>query len=343
MKAVQIVAIGKPLESREIARPAPGPGEVLVKVSAAGICHSDAHYRAGTSDVGFLPITPGHEVAGVVAELGSGVDGISVGNRVALHYLFTCGHCEYCTSGLEQFCRTGKMVGKHLNGGYAEYVIAPARNAIRIGDSVSDAAAAIMMCSSATAFHALSKTRMSPGDSVAVFGAGGLGMSAIQLARAFGASDVFAVDIDSGKLKDAERYGARPIDPTDGAPEVQIRDMTAGRGVDVALEFAGLPVTQEQAILSLGVQGRVALAGIGSRPFTVAGYPTLINREVEIVGVSDHLRSELVILMDFAQRGLLDLESVVTDRIGLDAAQINSRLDALAEFHGKTRTVIVPS
>ena len=93
MKAVQIVAIGKPLESREIVRPAPGPGEVLVKVSAAGICHSDAHYRAGTSDVGFLPITPGHEIAGVIAEVGSGVDGISVGNRVALHYLFTCGHC----------------------------------------------------------------------------------------------------------------------------------------------------------------------------------------------------------------------------------------------------------
>lgn len=343
MKAVQLVEIGKPLELREIAQPEPGPGEILVKVLAAGICHSDAHYRAGTSGVGFLPITLGHEIAGVVAKTGPAVDTVSVGDRVALHYLFTCGQCEYCISGLEQFCRNGKMVGKHVNGGYAEYVVAPARNAIRVADSVSPAAAAIMMCSSATAFHALNKARMSAGDSVAIFGAGGLGMSAIQLARACGAADVFAIDIDPEKLRVAEHYGARAINPAEGAPEVQLRDLTHGRGVDVALEFAGLPVTQEQAVRSLAVQGRVALAGIGGLPFTVAGYQTLINREAEIIGVSDHLREELVILMDFARRGMLYLESVVTDRVTLDADQINNRLDALGQFHGKTRTVIVPA
>lgn len=342
MKAVQLVEIGKPLELREIARPEPGPGEILVKVLAAGICHSDTHYRAGTSGVGFLPITLGHEIAGVVEKTGTAVDSIAIGDRVALHYLFTCGQCEHCIAGLEQFCHSGRMVGKHANGGYAEYVVAPARNAISIADSVSSEAAAIMMCSSATAFHALNKARMSVGNSVAVFGAGGLGMSAIQLARACGATDVFAIDIDPGKLKAAERYGARSINPADGAPELQIRELTLGRGVDVALEFAGLPATQEQAVASLAVQGRAALAGIGGLPFTVSGYPTLINREAEIVGVSDHLRHELVTLMEFARRGLLDLESVVTDRIALDVDQINGRLDALAEFRGKTRSVIMP-
>lgn len=235
------------------------------------------------------------------------------------------------------------MVGKHANGGYAEYAIAPARNAIPIADSVSPVAAAIMMCSTATAFHALRKARMSAGDRVAVFGAGGLGMSAIQLARACGAAEVFAVDIDAAKLDAAEAYGARPIDPARGTPERQLRDLTRGRGVDVALEFAGLPATQAQAVASLAVQGRAAMAGISASPFEVHSYQTLINREAEIVGVSDHLRGELVTLMDFAARGLLDLESVIADRVALDADQINGRLDSLAAFRGATRSVIVPN
>jgi 2-desacetyl-2-hydroxyethyl bacteriochlorophyllide A dehydrogenase len=343
VKAVQLIEIGKPLELREIARPEPGAGEIRVRVLAAGICHSDAHYRDGTASVGFLPITLGHEIAGVVDHIGPSVDGVSVGDRVALHYLFTCGQCEYCGSGLEQFCTNGRMVGKHANGGYAEYAIAPARNAIPIAESVSPAAAAIMMCSTATAFHALRKARMSAGDRVAVFGAGGLGMSAIQLARACGAAEVFAVDIDAAKLEAAEAYGARSVDPARGAPERQLRDLTRGRGVDVALEFVGIPATQAQAVASLAVQGRVAMAGITASPFEVHSYQTLINREAEIVGVSDHLRGELVTLMDLAQRGLLDLESVIADRVALDADQINGRLDALAEFRGATRSVIVPS
>lgn len=342
MKAVQLIEIGKPLEMREIAQPIPGAGEILVKVLAAGICHSDAHYRAGTSGVGFLPITPGHEIAGVVEATGPDVDRVSTGDRVAVHYLFTCGQCDYCIAGLEQFCRSGKMIGKHANGGYAEYAIAPARNAIPIAESVSSTAAAIMMCSTATAFHALNKARTSAGDTVAIFGAGGLGASAIQLARACGATEVFAVDIDPEKLKAAERYGARPINPADGDPSTQLLDMTRGRGVDVALEFAGLPVTQEQAVASLAVQGRAALAGIGDRPFTVSGYPMMINREREIIGVSDHLRHELVTLMNFARTGLIDLDDVVTDIVPLDAGQINARLDALAAFHGRMRSVIAP-
>jgi propanol-preferring alcohol dehydrogenase len=184
---------------------------------------------------------------------------------------------------------------------------------------------------------------MSAGDRVAIFGAGGLGLSAIQLAQACGAAEVFAVDIDPAKLAAAEAYGARPIDGAHGAPEQQLHDLTHGRGVDVALEFAGIPATQAQAVASLAVQGRAALAGITASPFAVQSYPTLINREAEIVGVSDHLRGELITLMELAHRGLLDLESVIADRIALDADQINSRLDALAAFRGRTRSVILSS
>src|SRR5699024_554363 len=135
-----------------------------------GICHSDAHYRAGRGRVAFLPITPGHEIAGTIVASGAAVDRPVIGTRIALHYLFTCGRCDNCARGLEQFCVTGRMVGKDINGGYAEYVTAPARNAIPVPDDVAIEAAAIMMCSSATAFHTLRKARVGPGDRVAIFG-----------------------------------------------------------------------------------------------------------------------------------------------------------------------------
>jgi propanol-preferring alcohol dehydrogenase len=341
MRAVQLVGIGQPLELREVPLPQPGPGEIRLRVRAAGMCHSDAHYRAGTASVAFAPITPGHEVAGVVDALGAGVRDVAVGARVALHYLCTCGQCEYCARGDEQFCPRGQMLGKHRDGGYAEYIVAPARNAIAMADEVSFAAAAIMMCSSATAFHALRKARMAPGDAVAVFGVGGLGMSALQLARGCGAGAVFAVDIDAAKLVAARRLGAIAVDVTQAPADQQLRELTQGRGVDVALEFAGLPLTQQQALASLAVRGRVALAGISGRPFAVDSFAKVLNREAEIIGVSDHLRGELVTLMAFAQRGMLDLEGVISDRLGLDAAAINQRLDALERFHGHTRSVIV--
>lgn len=342
MRAVQIIQQGQPLETREVPLPEPAADEIRVKVAAAGICHSDAHYRAGTGSVAHLPITPGHEIAGSVDKLGAAVTGLVPGQRVALHYLVTCGRCDFCARGLEQFCRSVAMLGKHRDGGYAEYVVAPARNAIPIADNVSTPAAAIMMCSSATAFHALRQARMAAGERVAVFGIGGLGMSAVQLARACGASAVYAVDIDPAKLAAAAHYGALPIDPADGAPDAQLRAATHGDGVDVALEFAGLPLTQQQATAALAVHGRVALAGLSGKPFAVDSYATVINHEAMIVGVSDHLRGELMTLMGFASRGLLDLEPVIAERLPLAADAINQRLDALAGFHGTTRAVIIP-
>lgn len=342
MKTVQITKIGSPLEEREVKTPQPQNHEVLIKVKAAGICHSDVHYRDGTGSVGFLPITPGHEIAGIVESVGSAVENVQVGNRVAVHYLVTCGICDYCTRGLEQFCQKGKMIGKDINGGYADYVAVPARNVIPVPDSVRLEVAAVMMCSTATAFHALNKARITAGDFVAVFGAGGLGLSAIQLAKACGANKVFAIDIAEDKRELATSFGAHAINPLDEAPEVQIMDITNGRGVDVALEFTGISQVQEQALASLGVQGRIALVGIGKKPFKVDSYANVINREAEIVGVSDHKHSELQPLMGFADQGLIDINTVVEDIIPLDVTQINQKLDDLAAFHSSARTVITP-
>jgi len=162
MKAVRLMEPRRPLEMQEVPMPQVGPRDVLVRVKAAGICHSDVHYRAGVSPVHPLPMTLGHEVAGVVEQVGPEVANVRVGDRVCIHYLITCGDCIYCTRGSEQFCVSGSMIGKYRDGGYAEYISVPARNAFRLPDEIPFEQGAIMMCSSATAFHALRRAGSSP-------------------------------------------------------------------------------------------------------------------------------------------------------------------------------------
>jgi 2-desacetyl-2-hydroxyethyl bacteriochlorophyllide A dehydrogenase len=342
MRAIQLVEIGKPLELREVPRPTVDEKNVLVRIKAAGICHSDVHYRAGTSPVGPLPQTLGHEIAGVVEEVGPQVSHVKVGDRVCLHYLVTCGECYYCRTGNEQFCAEGKMLGKHCDGGYAEYIAVPARNAVSLPDEIPFEQGATLMCSSATSFHALRKARLKPGETVAVFGVGGLGMSAIQLGGAFGALEVYAVDINADKLGLAETYGGIPVNATQGDPVTQIQRLTRGRGVDVALEMIGLPLTMRQAVQSLAVFGRAVIVGLSDQPFAVDSYRELLGKEAEIVGSADHLLHELPVLLELVCQGRLDLSEVVTRTVSLDAVAINAALDALEKFRGDVRTVITP-
>ena len=322
--------------------PPVGAKDVLVRVKAAGICRSDVHYRAGVSPVYPLPLTLGHEVAGVVEEVGAEVRNVKVGDRVCLHYLVTCGDCRYCALGSEQFCTSGSMIGKYQDGGYAEYIVVPSRNAVPLPDDIPFEQGAIMMCSSATSFHALNKAGVKPGESVAVFGVGGLGISAVQLARAFGALDVYAVDINADKLRLAEGYGAIPVNAGTADPVAEIRLLTGGQGVDVALELVGLRQTIEQAVHSLGVFGRAVLVGITDQPFELNSYQDVILKEAQIIGCSDHLLQELPLLVELVRRGALDLSSVVTRTVPLDAEAINAALDDLEAFGPGARTVITP-
>ncbi len=199
-----------------------------------------------------------------------------------------------------------------------------------------------MMCSSSTCFHALRKGRLAPGETVAVFGAGGLGMSAIQLARALGALEVYAVDINPAKLELAQTFGAIPINAAGGDPVAEIRRLTAGRGVDVALEVIGLKATMEQAVQSLAVMGRAVMVGIADDPIEIDTYSQLLGREAEVIGSSDHLLQEMPLLIELARRGRLDLSGVVTNSVPLEAAAINRVMDELEHFGGDVRTVIVP-
>lgn len=343
MKAVQMIEPGKPLELREVPMPVVGAMDVLVQVRAAGICHSDAHYRSGLSPVEPLPLTLGHEVAGVVAEVGTAVSRLKSGDRVCIHYMTTCGDCEYCNQATEQFCTSGQMIGKYRDGGYAEYIVVPARSVFVLPDEIPFAQGAVMMCSSSTSLHALVKTRMKPGETVAVFGAGGLGMAAIQLAYALGASIVYAVDIKEDKLALAETFGAVPVNAAGHDPVKTIANMTNGRGVDVALELIGLPVTMRQAVQTLAIMGRAGLVGLSAESFSITPYTEILNKEAEIVGVSDHLAAEMPLLIDFARSGKLNLDNVITETVPLAADSINHVLDRLDRFGKGVRAVIQPS
>ena len=342
MKAVRLAEVGKPLEEADVSLPEIGPSEVLIRVAAAGICHSDAHYRGSISKIERLPVTLGHEVVGRVEKVGLDVTNVEPGDRVCVHYLVHCGSCEFCLRGLEQFCREGQMIGKHRDGGYAEFIKVPARNAFVLPDEISFESGAIMMCSSATALHALNKARLKSGESVSIFGFGGLGFSALQLARAAGCGEIYVVEINPAKFDLIRKLGAIAIDATASDPVGQIKKATGGKGVDVSLELIGSASTMRQAVQCLGVLGRAALVGLTAESMSIFPYTELINKEVEIIGVSDHLATEFPALMEFARSGKLCFPPESLRFVDLDAGQINGALDALEGSIDHVRTVIIP-
>lgn len=315
-----------------------GPDDALVRVTAAGICHSDAHYFEGVPRLPPLPRTLGHEIAGVVEAVGEAVDAFAPGDPVGVHYQISCGECSYCRNGHDQFCVRGSMIGNHVDGGYAELVHVPARNLVKVPAGVDAKVAAVTMCSTATVFHAFRKARLAPGESVAVFGLGGLGQSAVRIAKAMGAGTVFGVDLASSKLTLADKHGAVPIAGGDSAPAA----ITEAGGADIALELVGSNVTMRQAIEVLRPFGRAMAVGLTSAATGFNAYDDLVVKEAEIIGVSDHLRSELPEVLQLIADGLLDLSDVVTSTVALDAGQVTSVLEQLGSFGEAVRTVITP-
>jgi propanol-preferring alcohol dehydrogenase len=342
MKAVRLLEVGKPLRDADVVIPEIGPRDVLIRVKAAGICHSDLHYRENISEIDNLPVTLGHEVAGRVERVGDEVTNVAPGDRVCVHYLAHCGSCEFCTRGLEQFCRTVQMIGKRRDGGYAEFISVPGKNAFALPDEISFEIGAIMMCSSATAFHALNKARLKSRESVAIFGFGGLGFSALQLAQALDCGQIYVVEVNPVKLASAEKLGAIAIDAKTNDPVEQIKNATGGKGVDVSLELIGSAKTMRQAVQCLAPLGRAALVGLTKESMSILPYSELINKEVEIIGVSDHLASELPTLLEFARSGKLRFPSEALRVVDLSAEQINAALDQLQHSIDHVRTVIVP-
>jgi propanol-preferring alcohol dehydrogenase len=234
------------------------------------------------------------------------------------------------------------MIGKYRPGGYAEYISLPARSVFKLPEEIPFEQAAIMMCSSTTSFHALRKARLQAGETVAIFGVGGLGMSAVQLAYAMGALRVYGVDLNPEKLALAEEYGAIPINAGQVEAVDEIKRQTQGKGVNVALELIGLPVTMRQAVESVGIFGRITLVGLNEKTIEINPYVELLGKEAEIIGVSDHLAREIPALIDFVQSGKLDLSKVISHTVPLDADAINEIFDQLDSYSHTGRVVITP-
>lgn len=290
-----------PLSLERVAIPEPGPGELLVKVAACGVCRSNLHMIEGDWVANGVPakspIVPGHEVVGRVEAVGPGAFGFTRGDRVGVQPLWsTCGHCRYCRTGREELCPEKQITGETLDGGYAEYMLAHAEHTYRVPETVSDADAAPLFCPGITAYGAVAKIRPAPGQTVAVFGIGGVGHMVLQLLRLHGA-DVVAVARGKRHQELATQLGAgRVIDPSQAdAGEVLRRS----GGVDAAILFAPSTALMRQAIAATRPGGTIvagAFAEIG--PFSFV-------EEKTIVGSLLGSRQQMNELLALAGRGLV--------------------------------------
>ena len=230
MQAAVVEQFGKPLVLKELDIPEPGPGQILVKTEACGVCHTDLHAANGDWPLKpTLPFTPGHEGIGIVTALGSGVTAVKEGDRVGVPWLYSaCGHCEFCLAAREPVCAEAQFGGYTKNGGFAEYIVADPNYVARIPAGLAAREAAPLICAGITSYKGIKETQARPGEWVVVSGVGGLGHLGIQYAKAMGLH-VCAVDIDDGKLAHAKRLGAdATVNARDGDPIAAVRKATGG-------------------------------------------------------------------------------------------------------------------
>lgn len=343
MRAAVVRERSGPFVVEELRDPRPGPEEILVEVAAAGACHTDLHIHDGS--VAFpLPCVLGHEISGVVAEVGAGVDHVQVGQRVVGAFIMPCGHCAECRGGRSELCveffahnrlsgtlydgqtrlfdRAGDPVWMYSMGGMSELAVMPALAAVPLPDALPLRESAILGCAFLTALGAAGRVaEVGPGATVAIFGAGGVGSSLIQVCRALGASRVIAVDLDDTKLAAARRLGAGEVVNGSGTdPVAAIRELTDGRGVDVAFEAIGRPVTFRQAGEVCADGGAAVMVGIA--PTGALGeveITRLVRRKLRLLGsFGGRPQEDLPVLMAMAAEGRIDLAGEVSEHVPLE-------------------------
>ncbi len=301
MKAALLREFQKPLVIEEVPDPVPGYGEAVIRVRAAGICYSDLEIIDGKVAPPRLPLILGHEVAGVVEEVGDGVKHLSPGDRVALSWLwYTCGRCRYCLVGRENICENQLNTGFSVDGGYAELVKAPATHLLKIPDNVPFPEATSATDAVATPYRALTfASRVMPGDLVSVFGIGGLGHNAVQIAKALGAR-VVAVDILESKLEFAKDVGADYlVNASKEDPVKYIKDLG---GADVAVPTVESLKAMRQAYESLRAGGTLVLIGL---PVGELSLPVIdwILRDIKVVGNIGFTRSDIIRSLELVAAG----------------------------------------
>ena len=336
MKAVRYHGPGQPFRLEEIDRRKPEASEVLVQVTASGMCHTELHFRDGLLDLGVAPITMGHEVVGRVAAVGEGISTDRIGERVIVYYYVGCGGCAYCRVGDEQLCPNLRAeYGFISDGGYAEYVTVPARNAVPLPDAIPDVEAAPIGCGVTTAVHAAKIADLGFGEWVVIYGVGGVGYGLIQLARAMGARTI-AVGRSAAKLEKALELGAEVAVNASSEPVAErINEITGG--ADVVFECVGTEETMKEASGALGRRGRLVFIGYSPDSFTV--HPIqLVVFEQKILGSVGATLNDLYEAVDLVERGVI---RTVVDRT-LPLEQFESGLEALERGELVGRAVLVP-
>jgi alcohol dehydrogenase, propanol-preferring len=334
MKAAVLHEFEKPLAIEEVRQPQPGTGEVLIRVEACGVCHSDVHIVDGDwpqfAKIVKTPLIPGHEIAGVVVEKGAAVQDLQIGDRVGIAWIhWTCGECEFCREGNENLCRRQKITGVNVDGGYAEFVKAPASHTLRIPGSLSSVQAAPLFCAGVTVHRALKRANVLPGQRLAVFGIGGLGHLAVQFGQALGV-EVVAVDISEEKLALARSLGASTT--VNAADKDAIKELRNRGGVHVALVTSAARASYDTAFYCLRPTGTLLVVGLPADPIC---FPPILMAAGEIriqastVGTRQDLREVLTMAAagkarcQIATRPLADANEALNQ---LRRGQVSGRL-----------------
>lgn len=337
VRGVVAKAVGEPVSVETITIPDPGPGEVIVDVQACGVCHTDLHYREGAINDEF-PFLLGHEAAGVVSEVGEGVTSVAVGDFVVLNWRAVCGNCRSCDRGRPWYCFATHNAAQKMSldgvelspalgiGAFAEKTLVAAGQATKVDPAAPPEVAGLIGCGVMAGLGAAMNTGgIGRGDSVAVFGCGGVGDAAICGARLAGAHTIIGVDIDSRKLEWAQEFGATHTIDSSGMSNDEvveaIRELTEGNGVDVAIEAVGLPQTYEQAFYARDLAGTVVLVGVPN-PTMKIELPL-----IEVFGRGGSLKSswygdclpsrDFPMLIDLHLQERLPLDKFVSETIGI--------------------------
>jgi S-(hydroxymethyl)glutathione dehydrogenase / alcohol dehydrogenase len=364
-RAAVCTAIDTPLEIGDVDLEAPRAGEVRVRLGASGVCHSDVSVRNGTI-LQALPAVLGHEGAGTIEEVGEGVDHLKPGDHVVISWIPQCGQCRYCTRGQGVLCEPGTLAlitggmtdgtprfGRggqpvfHMaaSGTFTEETVVPAISAVKISDDVPFAAAALIGCGVLTGFGAATHTAdIRPGDSVAVLGAGGVGLNVIQGAKHAGAEQIIAVDAVDGKLQTARKFGATDVvDATEDDAVAKVMELTGQQGADVAFEVIGLAPTIDQAVNMTRRGGQTVLVGVPKADVTVsipvAMGLVLANKQIRgsLYGGSN-VHQDIPTLVGLYADGKLMLDELVSREIALD--DVNKAMDDMGSGE-IARSVIV--
>lgn len=306
MLAAVLKEFGPTLTLEDVARPQPGPDDVLIQVEACGVCHSDLHVTEGDQPPlkgATKPnLIPGHEVVGRVVERGANVQHLAVGDRVGVAWLHaSCGECEQCREGRENLCRRQLITGVMVDGGYAEYMVARASHALKVPDALTPEAAAPLFCAGLTVYRALKNAEVAAGQKVAVVGVGGLGHLAVQIAKAWGAQ-VIALDVDPAKLELAKQFGA---DQTFNAANADdIKALRKQGGVHVAVVTSAAKVAYDTAFKCLRPAGTLSVVGLPPDPLTFSAL-AMVGLEARVVGSSVGTREDMREVLELAAAGKL--------------------------------------